>query len=285
MNIQPYVIPVYKSGAWIDELVSRIGAVMEREALGRFELILVNDCSPDTVTWPAIKRNAEKHPWVRGFDLLYNVGQFRAIMCGLHQARGPFVLTMDDDLQHIPEEIPKLILAMQEDEDILCVIGQFETKQHNVFRNMGSLLYQKIINRVYGNPTNVKTTGFRIIRKELVEAILSCRTAKPQISPLLFSMTRKIKNIPVQHAPRAQGRSGYSVSLLVSTTFENIINASISTEIIQCNRASFCRGQPAVNILYFLRWLTGGIGVAGFTTNTARYLFWWTDAGRYWSSG
>jgi len=67
-----------------------------------FEVVLVNDASPDDVTWPKIEDLAERYSWIRGFDLLYNVGQFGAIVCGLEQARGEFIITMDDDLQHPP---------------------------------------------------------------------------------------------------------------------------------------------------------------------------------------
>jgi len=268
------IIPVYKSGEWINELVSRIGVAMDSVAPGAFELILVNDCSPDVITWPAIKRNAEKHPWVRGFDLLYNVGQNRAIMCGLNQARGRFVLTMDDDLQHVPEELPKLIRAMREDEEVLCVMGRFDTKQHHVFRNVGSWFYQKVINFVYGKPANIQTTSFRIMRKDLAGAILSCRTAKPQISPLIISMTDKIKNIPIQHTSRIQGRSGYGPANLVKTTLENIINAS-TFPLRLFSVAGFFSAAVSMllAVLFFLRWLTGGIGVAGFTTQILLIIF------------
>ncbi|MDD4274552.1 MAG: glycosyltransferase family 2 protein [Desulfobacter postgatei] len=261
------VIPVYKSSSWMDELVSRIGKVMEQEAPGRFELILVNDCSPDTVTWPAIKRNAQRYTWIRGFNLLYNVGQFRAIMCGLEQACGRFILTMDDDLQHLPEELPKLIHAMQENEDCLCVMGKYKTKQHNTFRNSGSLLYQNILNRVYGKPPGIQTTSFRIMKRELVDALLACRTAKPQISPLIVSITRNIKNVPVRHALRTQGQSGYSVMKLVGTTVDNIIHASTFPLRFFSAVGSICAGLSLfLSAFFFIRWATGGIGVAGFTT-------------------
>lgn len=268
------VIPVYKSGPWMDELVLRIGAVMDSEAPGAFELILVNDCSPDTVTWPAIKRNAEKHSWVRGFDLLFNVGQFRAIMCGFYKARGRFVLTMDDDFQHIPEEIPKLIRAMREDNEVLCIIGGFEKKKHSLFRNIGSRLYQKILSSVYGKPEHIQATGFRIIRKELVDAILSCQTIKPQISALIISMTDKIKNVPVYHAARMQGRSGYNVATLVQTTIENIINAStVPLRLFSIAGLLSAGASMMLAVLFFLRWLAGGIGVAGFTTQILLIIF------------
>jgi len=261
------VIPVYNSGAWMDELVDRIGAVMERYEPERFELILVNDCSPDALTWPAIMRNAQKNAWVRGFDLLYNVGQFRALMCGLQQARGAFVITMDDDLQHLPEEIPKLIDAMRGDADVLCVMGRYETKRHNGFRNAGSRFHQRVMSLLYGKPAHIQTSSFRIMRKDLCDALLACRTAKPQISPLVFSMTRKVKNVAVKHATRMHGRSGYRLKTLVGATLENIINTStVPLKIFSLTGFACAAASLSLAVFFLLRKLTGGIKVAGFTS-------------------
>lgn len=135
MSSYSIVIPVYKSGQWIPELCERI-----RESMGEreFELILVNDNSPDSVTWPSIIEVSKNYPFVRGFDLLYNVGQFRAIIYGISEAKGDFIITMDDDLQHPPEEIPKLISAMENSPDMDCIIGAYKDKKHTAFRNLGS---------------------------------------------------------------------------------------------------------------------------------------------------
>jgi polyisoprenyl-phosphate glycosyltransferase len=261
------VIPVYNSAAWMDELINRIGVVMEHEAPGRFEVILINDCSPDAATWLAIKQNAERHPWVRGTDLLYNVGQNRAIICGLHQARGKFVLTMDDDLQHPPEEIKKLIMAIHDDDEILCVIGQYKTKRHNIFRNAGSLCYQKIMTWTYEKSPGTQMTSFRIMRRELVEALLACRTAKPQISPLIISLTRKIKNVSVQHMTREHGQSGYTLYKLMGLTFDNVINASTAPLRFFSAIGFVCAGASLLLLTgFFLNWLTGGVRVAGYTS-------------------
>ncbi len=260
------VIPVYKSGEWMDELVSRIGNVMAAIDPDAFELILINDCSPDSITWAAVKRNARQHPWVRGFNLLYNVGQFRATLCGLKQAAGQFVITMDDDLQHPPEEIPKLIQAIH-DGDALCVMGLYESKKHSRFRNLGSAMMQNIMNRLYGKPPGIRTTSFRIMKRDLVNAILSFRTARPQMGAVLVSLTREIINVTVSHNRRKSGKSGYGLRKLLSTTRDNIVSAStfplrlFSIIGVGCALASFL-----LAIIFFIRWFTGGIRVAGYTS-------------------
>jgi len=260
------VIPIYKSGEWIDELVNRIDAVMKFEAPDNFELILVNDCSPDMITWRAIQRNAELFSWVRGFDLLYNVGQFRAIICGMQQARGRFIITMDDDFQNPPEELPKLFKAIQ-NKDVLCVIGKYDSKKHNLFRNMGSKLYQLLLNRFYGKPKDIQTTSFRIMRKELVDALLASRAARPHISALIFSITTNVENVTVLHSHRSQGQSGYTFKKLISTTFESIFNAS-TTPLRFFSITGFLISFASIiySIILLLRWISGGISVAGYTS-------------------
>ena len=267
------VIPVYKSGEWIDVLVERIGATMESIAPANYELILVNDCSPDTVTWLAIKEIAKKYRWVRGFNLLYNVGQYRAIICGLHQARGRYVITMDDDLQHPPEELPKLINKICEDEDTLCVMGFYEKKKHNLFRNIGSKVYQSI-NRLYGIPYKIHTSSFRIIRKELGEALISYHTAKPHISALIVSLTDRIKNVKVRHESRCYGRSGYKAKELISITLENLVNASTIPLKVFSMIGLLCTGTSLVLACYFfIRWMKGEISVIGYTSQILLILF------------
>ncbi|MCJ7773494.1 MAG: glycosyltransferase [Desulfobacterales bacterium] len=114
------VIPCYTSASVLEELTLRIVKIMER--YGAFEVIFVNDQSPDIKTWETIEKLAGIHSFVRGIDLLYNVGQFRATLCGLENAQGEFVITMDDDLQHPPEEIPKLIETMKQNPSMDCII-------------------------------------------------------------------------------------------------------------------------------------------------------------------
>lgn len=268
------VIPVYKSGIWMDDIVERIGTVMERESTGLFELILVNDSSPDTITWSAIKRNAQQHPWVKGLNLLYNVGQFRATMCGLEQARGQYIITMDDDLQHLPEDIPILMRTIQNDRDVLCVMGNYEIKKHNRFRNMGTRLYQYILRRHYGKSKDIHTSSFRIMRKELVQALLACRTTRPQITPLILALTKRIKNVRVTHNARPKGRSGYSLTSLLNTTLESIVNSStFPLRIFSVTGFVCATGSILLAVILFYRWCSGGIRVAGYTSQVLLITF------------
>lgn len=260
------VIPVYKSGAWLPELVERIGRVMGK--VGQpFELILINDASPDLVTWPAIEKAAAQHPWVRGIDLFFNTGQFRATLCGLAEARGEFVITMDDDLQHPPEEIPKLIGAIEKAPQTDCVFGRYEQKQHSGLRNLGSGLFVRFLNRIYGKPPEIQTTSFRIMRKGLAEALVKYRIAHPQPSPMIIMLTKNVTNVTVRHDARAHGVGGYSLVKLVGETFRSLINVSIlPLRWVTVSGLLFSGVALVVATYYLVEWLSGGIGVPGFTS-------------------
>ncbi len=116
------VIPCFCSGDWLDELISRIKKTinsLER----RFEIILVNDASPDNITWPKIQELAHSNDMIRGINLMSNVGQYRATLSGFSISKGDYIITLDDDLQHYPEDIPLLIEAISDNPDVDCSIN------------------------------------------------------------------------------------------------------------------------------------------------------------------
>jgi dolichol-phosphate mannosyltransferase/undecaprenyl-phosphate 4-deoxy-4-formamido-L-arabinose transferase len=260
------VVPVYKSGLWLSELVDRVGAVMK--GIGEpFELILVNDCSPDDVTWPAIEKLAGEFEWVRGVDLFFNAGQFRATLCGLSEARGDFVITMDDDLQHPPEEIPKLIAAIRENPKLDCAFGKYETKKHSGLRNLGSQMFVPFLNYLYGKPPEIQTTSFRIMRKELSQALVKYRIARPQPSPMIVLLTKKVANVSVRHDSRKQGVSNYTFFKLFCETLQSLINVSVlPLRWVSLVGLFFAIVSFGVGLYYFIEWCLGGIGVAGFAS-------------------
>ena len=120
------VIPCYNSGKWLAELISRIDATMSPRG-ETFEILLVNDASPGN-TWEVIQQLVKRYPFVVGLDLLFNTGQYRATICGLEYANGELIIIMDDDLQHLPEEIPVLINAIRQRPELDCVMGIYVLK-------------------------------------------------------------------------------------------------------------------------------------------------------------
>lgn len=259
------VVPCYRSGDWLEELVLRTAVTME--AYQSFELVLVNDKSPDQKTWAEIERLANNYAFLRGIDLLYNTGQFRAILCGMEHARGQFIITMDDDLQHPPEEISKLIDAMERNPTMDCIMGKYISKRHSPFRNSGSWLVRGIMRCLYNKPADIVTTSFRIMPQAFAKSLLLYRIASPQLGPLIVSLSHKIMNVPVIHHTRKNGRSGYSLARSIGETFQSIINASIFP-LRLLSLVGFATSALAfmVGLYYLALWYFGGIGVQGFTS-------------------
>lgn len=267
------VIPVYCSGTWLGELVGRIDAAM-RPLAEPFEVILVNDASPDAETWPAIEELSRRHPWVKGIDLLYNAGQFKAILCGLEQAAGTYIITMDDDLQHPPEELPKLVAAMKANPEMDCVMGRYEVKSHGMLRNLGSRVLAWAMTHLYGKPRGVTTTSFRIMKRELAGLLVLYRAARPQLGPLVVRLTRRVMNTPVEHHARHRGRSGYRPTVMMGEFFQSLINASIAP-LRLVTTIGFLSAFVAfgLGVWYLVRKLVGGIGVPGYTSIVLAVVF------------
>ena len=218
-------MPCYRSGNWLDELSERIVSVM-RDLGETFELILVNDASLDGATWPAIVRNSEKYPEIRGLDLMSNVGQFRATLAGFEHSVGRLIITLDDDFQHPPEEIPKLIDAARKSPEVDCIMGAYVSKKHTPFRNIGSRLVNRIFSYIYDKPKNIVSTSFRILRSDLVKAVLSHKSSKPMLGATLLESSKRVKNVTVNHDPRKYGKSGYSLRKLIGFTLDNVFAAT-----------------------------------------------------------
>jgi polyisoprenyl-phosphate glycosyltransferase len=267
------VVPCYNSGPWIEELVRRVGETMARIP-GGHELILVNDASPDATTWPTVRKLATTVPWVKAVDLMGNVGQFRALMCALEMARGEYVITMDDDLQHPPEEMAKLIDAIERDPDVEAVIGAYGSKEHSTTRNLGSKLVSSIYGRVYRKPRGLETTSFRIMRRSLVDAIIANRTARPVMGALILQSTTRLRNVSVEHRPRAVGRSQWRPTRLAGAVVDNVVNASTTPLRVISALGLLASALAFLLSLTYLVWaIVGETAVPGFATLVVLVLF------------
>ncbi len=259
------VIPCYRSGEWIEELVTRISDVFEARG-ETFEVILVNDASPDE-TWPSIQKAAENRGYVRGVNLLYNTGQYRATLCGLDRASGDYVLTMDDDLQHPPEEIPKLIQRMHEEPQLDCVLGKFPVKRHGPLRNLGSRMVSRLYEVVYQKPRDIVPSSFRLMTKRLAKSLLMHATVNPVINSLVFRNTRRIENVEVDHQPRTRGTSGYTFSRLVKIVIDNMFSvSSLPLRFVSILGLTSAALAFVLGVSYLIRHLIHPFGEPGFAT-------------------
>ena len=266
------VVPCYKSERWLEELVSRIERVMT--SIGEpFELILINDASPDN-TWTEIQRLAKKFPFIHAFDMFTNVGQFRALLCGFEYAQGELIITMDDDLQHPPEEIPKLISAMEAQLNLDCIMGIPQEKKHSQIRNLGSRFMNWLNTLFFDKPIALRLSSFRIIRRELIPVICTHPTSKPIIGPLILKSTKRLANTEVKHHLRPHGRSGYRLLKLILLTLDNIFyNSTLPLKIFSVFGLLSSLASILIATYFFINYLLGAITVPGFMTHVLLICF------------
>lgn len=217
------VIPVYRSEATLTDLTDRLMSVL-RKTGALFEIVFVDDNSPDG-SWRVLAELREKYPDnIVAVQLMRNSGQHNAIMCGLRHTRGRLIVTMDDDLQNPPEEIPKLLRAIDEGGFDL-VYGQYAGKNHQPWRNLGSVLVNTFYRLVFHSKLTV--TSFRVFRRELAESVLSYDLNYTFLDGLFAWNTQRIGATPVEHHPRKEGRSGYSLAKLATLAMNLFTNFSL----------------------------------------------------------
>ncbi len=267
---RPYlsiVVPCYRSGGWLEELTSRVSFAMEDRGW-TYELILVNDSSPDT-TWETIQQIADADSRVRGVNLAFNTGQFRTTFCGLQMAEGQIVVTMDDDLQQLPEEIPALVEALEADPNLDAVLARYSGKKHGWLRNLGSAVMNCLFRLSYGKPKEIRSTTFRAMRPQLVDSICQYATVNPNINPLIFQTTQKLQSVDVQHEDRPRGRSGYGLIKLFRLMADNVLSVStLPLKIVTSIGVLAALGSVVLALYYLIRyWAGDGIEtVKGFVT-------------------
>jgi len=199
------VVPVFNSETSLEEMFSRLTAVMD--STGKtYELIFVDDGSRDR-SWEVLKKIKEEHPdALTAIRLAKNFGQHSATFCGFNFAKGNFIITLDDDLQCPPEEIPKLIKAMEE-ADAELVYGIYKKKRHTFYRNLGSKSIKKISN-LRGRPK--EGSSFRLISKNIIRKIIIHQQNFVFIDEILCWYTDYIGLAFVEHHKRKYKSSGYS---------------------------------------------------------------------------
>ena len=216
------VVPVYRSEHLLAVLVRRIEDVFDKLGLSA-EIILVNDCSPDG-SWSVIKELQTSRVRLHGINLMRNYGQHAALLAGIQASRGAVIVTMDDDLQTPPEEMPKLLEVLGQGNDV--VYGIREREQHGRFRNFCSTMAKKFLNKILGVRVATSITSYKAFRGELRQAF------QGQIGPVVFIDailcwgTTKIGTTVVRHEPRSDGASGYSICKLMLHTANMVTSFS-----------------------------------------------------------
>ena len=205
------VIPVYNSEKTLPELTQRLTSVM-RKISGKYEILLVNDGSRDN-SWKTIQQLMKKDAAIKGLDLMRNYGQHNALLCGIRAAMYEFILTMDDDLQHPPEEIHKLLDKLDEGYDV--VYGLPQKLVHSLWRNFSSKASKFFLAKVLGISRIKYLSAFRAFRTDLRRSFESFNSSNVIIDALLTWGTENFGTVEVVEQERLVGRSNYTFGKLV----------------------------------------------------------------------
>ena len=266
------VIPCFQAEESLRELTERITSSVSGFC-AVWEIILVHDAGYDK-TWQVIKKLSETYHSVNGVNLMRNLGQHRATLCGFAYASGEIIVTMDDDLQHPPEEIEKLYRFLSENEKVDAVFGSYEEKQHGWLRNLGTVVQKQIRKIIFPDAAGIHITSFRAFRKSIVTELLRQRQTNPRIGLMTLSVTTRVVNINVAHHRRKRGSSTYSASKLIKTALVPIINySSLPLQMVSTIGAVFTLVSSLLALYYTVGYFVGAISVPGIITLMVVILF------------
>ena len=257
------VIPEYRGEKMVKELVERI-----QQSVGtitdKYEIILVNDCSPDN-TWAEIEKAGMIDSRVKGLNLSRNFGQHYAITAGLKYAHGDWVVVMDCDLQDRPEEIPNLYKKAQEGWYI--VIARRVHKKSGFFKKMSSVLFHKVFDYMSGLKTDSSKGNFGIYHKRVIDEYNKIGEVSRSFGSLIRHLGFKTTEFDVQHAARGEGKSSYTLSKLLSLSFDTIISNSNKPLRLAVLWGFLMAGLSFLLAIYnVVAKLIGIIEVSGYTT-------------------
>lgn len=255
------VVPVFRGAATLPALHARLAAVVAEMHVDA-ELILVDDGSPDDA-WAVIGRLAAADPRVRGIRLGRNHGQHNALLCGIRAARGPVIVTLDDDLQNPPEEIPRLLAALGPGIDV--VYGAPERERHGFWRDQASRITKIALGGAMGAQTARHVSAFRAFRTVIRDAFAGYRGPLVSIDVLLTWGTTRFTHVTVRHDPRVAGTSGYTFRRLVTHALTMITGfTTIPLQLASLAGLAFA-GVGLLLLLYVLATfvISGGV-VPGF---------------------
>ena len=216
------VIPVYNSEKILPELLSQLARILPTLS-SLHEVILVNDGSRDR-SWEVICHLAQKYGRVQGINLMRNYGQHNALLCGIRAARYEVIVTMDDDLQNPPEEIPRLLEKLAEGYDV--VYGAPQKEQHGFWRNMASQITKLALAKVMDIEAARNVSAFRAFRTRLRDAFAKYQSSFLSIDVLLTWGTTRFAAIPVRHESRNEGVSNYNFRKLATHALNMITGFS-----------------------------------------------------------
>ncbi|MCV6974079.1 glycosyltransferase [Mycobacterium bourgelatii] len=258
------VIPAYRSEKSLPVLLQQLFDVGKTNDWD-LQVVVIDDASPDD-TWAVLKRAKEVYGTkLRIARVFTNGGQHRAIQAGFTLVTGDIVVTMDDDLQHRPEDVVNLVDAVCSGYDL--AIGSYSQKKHSQFRNTAGGFIDRLIKRIFKLPPSFELTSFRAMKRSVVEGVLAQTSERPYITAMLLANSSNRLNVPVVHKRRAHGSSNYtlarSLSLAASLIFSYSAYPIVFVAALCALAFSF---SAALGVGTIWRAVTENIGVPGWAS-------------------
>jgi dolichol-phosphate mannosyltransferase/undecaprenyl-phosphate 4-deoxy-4-formamido-L-arabinose transferase len=243
--------------------VGRIAHVFKDTIRQPFEVILIDDGSENPKTWQIMQELAQMHPYVSSIKFTRNFGKPNALICGFEHAAGEYLITMDDDLQHAPEDIPLLIAKQEHD----LVIGSYPRSYANPLVQLSSWIKNWCDSAITRKPLHIRMSPFRLMHSFIAKSVVQIKTPYPFVAALLFFVTRDIVMVEVTHHPRPYGTSNYSFMRRVSQFLRLLINnSSILLRLVAYLGLAMSVISPLVGLYLILRKMIWGLGVPGWTS-------------------
>lgn len=219
-----FVIPCYRSEATLPGVIREIQDTMEKMTDYSFEIVLVNDCSPDG-TFSVIRQLCQENDNIVGIDLARNFGQHSALMAGFHYVKGDVIVCLDDDGQTPADEVDRLLAGITGGADV--VYARYGKKHHSGFRNWGSHVNELMTRVMLGKPKDLYLSSYFAAKKFVVEEMLRYEYAYPYVIGLVLRTTKNIINVDVEHRDRQAGVSGYTIGKLFNLWFNGFTAFSV----------------------------------------------------------
>ncbi len=210
-----FIIPCYRSEKTIEAVVKEITETVAQRPEYDYEIILVDDCSPDNV-YNVICKIADEDSHIRGISFARNFGQHSALLAGMRASAGEICVFMDDDGQTPADEFWLLVDAMDKNTDVVYASYKQHHKKHSLFRNFGSAVNEKMLEFVLKKPRNLEVTSFFAAKRFVIDEACRYDNPFPYATGLMLRSTKHIKNVPVHHRARINGKSGYSLKKLLA---------------------------------------------------------------------
>lgn len=224
MKLVSFVIPCYRSEHTIGSVCEEIKLTVAELSGYDYEIVLVNDCSPDN-TFAAISALAQEDSRITAIDLAKNFGQHAALMCGMRHSKGDIIVCLDDDGQTPANELGKLLEKIEAGYDV--VYASYEDKQHSGFRRFGSTVNSRMTEIMLSKPRELSLTSYFAAKRFIIDEMLRYENCFPYVMGLVLRSTKNICNVPVTHRAREEGQSGYTLAKLLGLWFNGFTSFSI----------------------------------------------------------